>query len=192
MVARMTKRVLLLLPLAVVAACSGERPPPPQPAARPQPRPVVVLPPPPAPQAPPVGWADLPLTPGTWVYEGAGTYEGAGASTSSASFGAPGSPVFRITCEGPTRNVSLQRYGAAGSGVGVAAGAMAVRTSFGARSLAASPGPLFATATLAARDPLLDNMIFSRGRFSVELPGTPMVILPSWAEPARVVEDCRR
>jgi len=178
MVAAMTKRVLFLAPLAIVAACSGQRAPPPQPAARPQPRPVVVLPPP-APAPAPVGWADLPLTPGTW------TYEGAGSSTSSASFGSPGLPLFRLYCEGPTRSLFLQRYAASG-------GAMAVRTSYGARNLATSPGPQFATATLAARDPLLDNMIFSRGRFSVEMPGSPMLVLPSWAEPARVVEDCRR
>ena len=71
---------------------------------------------------------------------------------------------------------------------------MAVRSSFGARSLAFSPepGPDLGTATLAADDPFLDGMIFSRGRFSVEVAGAPMLMMPSWAEPARVVEDCRR
>ena len=53
------------------------------------------------------------------------------------------------------------------------------------------PGPQLGTATLAAGDPFLDGMIFSRGRFSAEVAGTPMVMMPSWAEPARVVEDCR-
>lgn len=176
-------RVALLLPVILAAGCSSERAPPPQPAPRPQPRAVQTprpVPPPPMPAPAPVGWADLPLTPGTW------TYEGAGASTSSATFSSAGNPAFRLYCEGPTRNVFLQRYGAGASST------MAVRTSSGARSLAATPGAQFATATLAARDPFLDNMIFSRGRFSVEIAGMPMLVLPSWAEPARVVEDCRR
>lgn len=70
---------------------------------------------------------------------------------------------------------------------------MIVRTSFGMRSLPFAPeqGPQLGTATLTARDPFLDNMIFSRGRISVEVAGTPMLVLPSWAEPTRVVEDCR-
>ena len=68
---------------------------------------------------------------------------------------------------------------------------MAVRTSFGARSLPVERLPEYATATLAARDPFLDNMIFSRGRISIEVAGSPMLVLPSWAEAARVVEDCR-
>lgn len=191
----MHSRALFLLPLVLAAGCSPERRPPPQPAPRPQqqaPRPIPrpVPPPAPAPTPAPSGWEDLPLTPGTW------TYEGAGASTSSASYGTPGASVFRIYCEGPTRQVFLQRYGAG------AATTMQVRTSFGARSLpvskgaglspGVSAGAGFATATLAARDPFLDNMIFSRGRISVQTPGTPMLVLPSWAEPARVVEDCRR
>lgn len=121
------------------------------------------------------------LTPGTWTYEGPG-------STSSATFGAPGAPQFRLYCEGPTRSVFLQRYGAATGRT------MSVRTSSGARSLAFAPepGPQLGTATLAGRDPFLDNMVFSRGRFSVEVAGTPMLVLPAWAEPARVVEDCRK
>ena len=47
-------------------------------------------------------------------------------------------------------------------------------------------------ATLSARDPLLDAIGFSRGRFAVEVAGLPDLILPTWAETERVVEDCRR
>lgn len=122
----------------------------------------------------------MPLTPGSWVYSGDG------GSTSSATFGSPGNPAFRIYCETPTRSVFLQRFGVAASRT------MAVRTSFGARSLAIEPGAQFSTATLTARDPFLDNLIFSRGRISVEVAGLPMLVIPAWAEPARVVEDCRR
>lgn len=96
--------------------------------------------------------------------------------------------MFRIYCEGPTRSVFLQRYGAASGRT------MAVRTSFGARTIpfVPEPGPQLGTATLPAGDPFLDGMIFSRGRISVEVAGAPMLVLPSWAEPARVVEDCRK
>jgi hypothetical protein len=34
-------------------------------------------------------------------------------------------------------------------------------------------------------------MVFSRGRFTVEVPGAPMLVIPAWPEPARVIEDCR-
>ncbi len=176
--AAMTKRALLLLPMAL-AACSTEREPPPQPAPRPQARPAPA--PPPAPSPAPVGWADLPLTPGSWTYEGPG-------STSSATFGTPGAPQFRIYCEGPTRSVFLQRYGA------YTGRTMSIRTSFGARSLAFAPEPTpqLGTATLTARDPFLDDVAFSRGRVSVEVAGTPTLVMPAWAEPARVIEDCRK
>jgi hypothetical protein len=49
-----------------------------------------------------------------------------------------------------------------------------------------------ATGILGAQDRLLDAIAFSRGRFSVEIAGTPRLILPSWPEPARAIEDCRK
>jgi hypothetical protein len=33
--------------------------------------------------------------------------------------------------------------------------------------------------------------VFSRGRFAVETDGLPTLVLQTWPEPARVVEDCR-
>ena len=47
------------------------------------------------------------------------------------------------------------------------------------------------TARLNPGDPVLDAMVFSRGRFAVEAPGTPLLVVPAWPEPARVIEDCR-
>jgi hypothetical protein len=42
-----------------------------------------------------------------------------------------------------------------------------------------------------SNDPILDAMAFSRGRILVEAEGQQPIILPSWAEIARIVEDCR-
>lgn len=68
---------------------------------------------------------------------------------------------------------------------------MTVRTSETARALTAVPVAGGAGVTLAARDPLLDAMAFSRGRFAVEVPGSAPLYIPSWAEVSRVIEDCR-
>lgn len=46
-------------------------------------------------------------------------------------------------------------------------------------------------ADLSAYDPLLDAIIFSRGRIAVGIPGQPTLVLPAWAEAERVIEDCR-
>jgi len=59
------------------------------------------------------------------------------------------------------------------------------------RPLAFAGQPSATTATLAASDPLLDEIVFSRGRFMVHVDGLPDLILPSWPEPAHVIEDCR-
>ena len=45
--------------------------------------------------------------------------------------------------------------------------------------------------TFNVRDPLLDAMAFSRGRFMVEMGGAQTLVLPAWSELGRVIEDCR-
>src|SRR3546814_20132544 len=45
---------------------------------------------------------------------------------------------------------------------------------------------------LAPRDSMLDAMGYSRGRFIVEQPGLPILVIPAYAEIERVAEDCRR
>jgi hypothetical protein len=61
------------------------------------------------------------------------------------------------------------------------------------RSFPASfdPATSQATAEIAAADPILDAIAFSRGRFAVNAAGVPSLVLPPWADVARVVEDCR-
>jgi hypothetical protein len=173
-------RIGLVVGVLMMAACVPRRQPPP-PAPTPAPpvqRPRPVPPPPPA----PADWRDLPLTAGNWVYRGTG-------DTTQALFGVANSEAqFIVRCERARRQISLWREGR-GSG-----GAMTIRTSGLARALPVSvqAEPMaYVWATLPATDRFLEEMIFSRGRITVETPGLPILVLPAWAEPARVVEDCR-
>lgn len=174
------RAVLVLGSLAVLVACVPRREAPPPPAQRPQPtpRPSPLPPPPP----PPADWRDIPLTPGNWLYSNQG-------GTSQAQFGlGSGGASFIIRCDRATRQVSLWRQGI------TTGNTMTVRTSYGARNLPLSvqAAPLaYVYSSLPASDRLLDQITFSRGRFTVEVPGQPMLVIPAWAEPGRVVEDCR-
>ncbi|SOB86505.1 hypothetical protein SAMN06297144_1611 [Sphingomonas guangdongensis] len=163
--------VLTLGALTLGGCIPRNAPPPPAPAApRPVPRPVPAPPPPPASS----DWRDWAITPGTWSYRA----EGGG---SVASFGLPGAaPVVSLRCDRANGQVVLARGGSAGS-------SLTVRTSTLTRALAAQGG----VAQLPARDPLLDAIGFSRGRFVVEAPPLAPAAIPAWAEILRVVEDCR-
>ena len=64
-----------------------------------------------------------------------------------------------------------------------------------ARSVTVQPTgatPAYVAVALTPRDPVLDAMAFSRGRFLVEQAGMPTLVVPAWAEVGRVTEDCRR
>lgn len=160
--------------LVMLASCATRTPSPPAPAPAPAPAPRPA-PPRPLPPPPPLAWQDAPLTSGDWSYSEA-------AGPPSASFGAS-SPQFTVRCE-PDRRISLARSGASGN-------ALTLRTSDALRALPASPEQGALVAYLNASDPLLDAMAFSRGRFAVEVAGAPLLILPAWPEPARVIEQCR-
>lgn len=135
------------------------------------------------------GWRDAPQTPGTWTYS-------AEPGGSAVRFGQPGvAPQLVIRCERGRPAVLIQREGS-GSGTLPAA----ITTSSGARQLSAAPSsgrsagqnaPILFEMALNASDSLLDAMAFSRGRFMLEMGGTPTLVLPAWAEIGRVVEDCR-
>lgn len=172
---------LLLGSALAVAGCAPRREAPPLPEPqRPVPAPPPVqTPPPPPPQA---DWRDIPLSAGGWTYRDEG-------QVSFAMFGpANGEPGFIVRCDRSARQIRLSRKGSA------AGGAMTVRTSYSARSFSlpvqAQALP-YVSVTLPASDRFLDQIAFSRGRFTVEVPGLPMLVIPAWAEPARVVEDCR-
>lgn len=163
-----------------LAGCVAPAPPPPPPPVVATPRPV--------PTPPARGdWRDRPATPGTW------TYRPDGPGRSVATFGTgPRATVFAMACNTTDRTVTLSVAGGAG------AQPLTIRTSSTTRTLPtiATPRvdgwpPVTHDARLAAADPLLDAMGFSRGRFAIERPGTPPLAIPAWPELLRVVEDCR-
>ncbi len=184
MTMRQTRRSIrygaAMLAVAGLASC----------VAPPKPAPAPPAPPPPAlalPAAPPQqDWRDVPLTPGNWTWRG-----GAGQS-SIAQYGLAGQGAqFALRCDLATRAVIFSR----GSGsTATVASSMGFTTSFGLFSLAASYGggqPPAIVAQASARDPRLDQIAFSRGRFLVDVAGQPRLVLPAWPEVARVIEDCR-
>ena len=156
--------------LGALVACTTAPPPPPPPVAS-SPPPAA----PPPPDLPPVSWQDRGLAPGDWRY--------VDSPNSRASYGS-GDTLFAIECTGD-RRIRFVRPRAA------AAATIAIRTTSGERALPASAGAEGVSATLAATDPLLDEIAFSRGRILVQVEGQTDLVLPTWPEPARVIEDCR-
>ena len=169
--------------LAIAALASCVAPPKPAPAPPPPARPTA----PALRAAPPQqqDWRDIPLTPGTW------TWRGGSGQGSIAQYGLAGqSAIFALRCDLGTRSVIFSR----GGGVGASASSMAFTTSFGPFNLPASYGggqPPAIVAATSARDPHLDQLAFSRGRFLVDAAGQTRLVLLAWPEVARVIEDCR-
>ena len=178
---KLTHILLLGGATAAVAACVPRTPAPPPPQ-QPQQQPRPARPAPPPPPAPRADWRDVPVTPGTWVYR-------AQEATTQALFGpAGGEAAFTVRCDRARRQITLSRQGTSSGS------ALTVRTSFAARNLPATSqgqAPAYLSASIAPNDPFLDGIAFSRGRFTVEAAGLPMLVIPAWPEPARVVEDCR-
>jgi len=165
------------------AACcvaSKPAPTPRPPVARPAPRPTPL--PTPRPVAASTNWADAPQTSGDWRFVRL-------ATGSVAHFGeTAGPPLFSIVCTPRANMIELVRHGPF-----AADAPMTIRTEFASRALAgtgATGDPALRT-TLMPRDPLLDAMAFSKGRFAVEAPAVAPLYIPGWPEVTRVIEDCR-
>ena len=158
----------MLLPL-LAAACTTAPAPVPQVAA-PPPTPVVV---PPKPVVP-TDWRDRPYSPGAWHY-----------TDHVASYGPDGAPpLLTMRCDLARRLVVLSVAGSTSL--------LTIRTSYAQRDWPASANPDgHSEASFAPTDPQLDQIAFSRGRFSVNGPNLPEIDIPAWAEPSRVIEDCR-
>ncbi len=178
----MKSRVTPLL-CAILSACSTREapsPPPPQPVAAPPSAPK------PAPHVPPTSsWEDNPASPGDWVYR-------QDRRGSIALFGPKDADaLFAVRCDISAKRVYLTHSGQFAAGE---TGKMTIRATSGLKTFpAANTGgtPPLVAAELVANDPQLDMMAYSRGKFVVQIKGTPDLIVPSWPEIARVVEDCR-
>ena len=169
-------RISVLL-LIALAACTA--PPPPLAPSMPPPKPVAVAPLPVT--AAKGDWTDWPLAAGDWVYR-------QDQRGSIALFGPPNADA-RVTlrCDRARQRIYLAR---AGSG----AGSFVIRSSSMMKEFAGAPtgGTLPYLATeISPRDPILDAVIYSRGRIAIEVAGQTPLAIPSWAEIGRVVEDCR-
>ena len=118
---------------------------------------------------------------GTWSYQS--VQGGSFATFSDASR----TQRLIIRCNRAARTVSVMR-----TGVPAAAPTLTIWTTTSSRSV---PSRFDATRTLtadlAATDPLLDGIAFSRGQFATGASGAPLVAVPASAEAARAIEDCR-
>jgi hypothetical protein len=118
---------------------------------------------------------------GNWSY--AATADG-----SEANFLNPISQIqVTIHCARAARRITVSKPASG------AAPFLAIWTSAQSRNIPASYNPATTriSADLNANDQLLDAIAFSRGRIGVGISGQPQVVVPAWAEAARVVEDCR-
>ena len=169
------KHLILSAPVAAIACV---QPPTPQPRSAP---PIVRPASTPPPVAPAASWSDRAPAAGVWTY----SRDGRG---SIARFGqAGGDALFTIRCEATGARIFVSRPGSV-------AARMTLRSTNGAKAYDALPTsgtPPYVAAEIAARDPQLDAMAFSRGRILISLGGAGDLILPIWPEFTRVVEDCR-
>ena len=167
------------LPPPVIAPTSQaveEPPPTPTPAPVQAPRPV---------QEPVYdNYLDAPQTPGTWGYAD-------DPGETLASYGVGQAYSFIIRCDKATREIGLARFTENAS---AAQRTMVISTETTQKALTAEPltgtGRLVA-ASLNSRDPLLDAMAITKGRFAVKVSGERTLYLPAWTEVSRVIEDCR-
>ena len=121
-----------------------------------------------------------PIT-GNWTY--APTTDGSEAVFANS---ASNSQLW-VHCMRATRRVTIARPASA------AAPFINVWTSSLSRSVASSYDPATGRLTidLANFDPLLDAIASSRGRVAFTVGTQPALVVPPWAQVARVIEDCR-
>lgn len=140
-------------------------------------------------------YLDAPQTPGTWTYFEEPAVRPGQNERSVAVYGPGktagpkgGEPLFLMVCDVATQRIGLSTKGDPSRPL-----AMRITTETTERELtAASPdGAAMVSAFLLARDPLLDAMAITKGRFVIDVEGEPPLYLPAWPEVSRVIEDCR-
>ncbi|MEP5938605.1 MAG: hypothetical protein ABJ239_09785 [Erythrobacter sp.] len=128
-------------------------------------------------------YLDAPQTPGTWLYE-------AERNETFALFGIDmENPVAIIRCDLTSKKIGIGRFGSSAQSAVMRLQAETRARAFDAIQRSSS-GPLVTT-ELDARDPILDAIAITKGRFAMEVEGMPTAYLPAWAEISRVIEDCR-
>jgi hypothetical protein len=118
---------------------------------------------------------------GNWTY--GTTNDGSEATFSNAS----GQPQLTIRCTRSVRHVAILKAAPSASP------SLWVWTSSEKMSLQATYDTSSSSviADLGAYDPLLDAIASSRGRIGFSSSGLETLVIPPWAEIARVIEDCR-
>ena len=121
------------------------------------------------------------ITPGMW------TYQAVPGGSAARFVDSSGAARFSLECSKATRRVTISRN------TNIASTGLFIWTTDASRSLGArfDPTAMRVALELAARDPLLDAMAFSRGRIAVVMTGAEALIMPAWPEAARTIEDCR-
>ncbi|RGP41045.1 hypothetical protein BPTFM16_01340 [Altererythrobacter insulae] len=131
-------------------------------------------------------WNDQPQTSGSWFYEREG-------NETFALFGqSPDAPVAIIRCDLATSEVGIGRFGTITEGDNML---LRIRTETQSQSFKATPKGNVAGlmgVEFESRNPLLDAMAITQGRFALEVEGNDALYLPAWAEVTRVIEDCRQ
>ncbi|MEO0591104.1 MAG: hypothetical protein AAFZ11_11165 [Pseudomonadota bacterium] len=156
--------LLPLATLASVAACASE--------AQPAPSDEGVY----------ENYLDAPQTPGTWTYE----------DEPAESLGLYGIPdpahPFVIRCDKRAKRIGLARSTTREGPL-----TMVLTAETTTRQLVAQTveGYGLVAVDLDPKDPLIDAMAITKGRFVVELEGEPTLYIPAWTEFSRVIEDCR-
>lgn len=124
-------------------------------------------------------WMELPLTAGNWSHRTAG-------GNSVAQYSSPSQGmILQMTCT-PARQIVV-----ALAVPGAGSNAIRILTETADRTVPVQAGTEAVSVTLASRDPLLDAITFSNGRFAVAAPGRELIVAPAWPEITRVIEDCR-
>ena len=162
-----------LLPLALLSCAPRPHPAPAPPAP-------VVAPPPPQPVRV-LDWREWPTAAGRWQYMPA-------PASTVARYVDGQTAHFVILCDRATRRVTLMRAGTTAELTIIAT----TRTARFPAGHVDHPGGAMSGVILNVDDAFLDVIAFSRGKFAVTSPDLPDLVLPAWAEPARVIEDCRK
>jgi hypothetical protein len=118
---------------------------------------------------------------------GSWTYEPASGGSEVTFANASGVPQLTIRCTRATRRISILKASS------LASPALWVWTSSQSKSLPATFDAATARVSteLGAYDSFLDAIASSRGRVGFSTSGLAVLVVPPWADVARVIEDCR-